>query len=112
MAASKPVVDVDAFRRDGFVKVQNTVPPDVADAARALLWEQLQWSPDDPAQWTEPVRWVADLTGAGPFGELVGSQVLAAALDLVCGTGGWLPRGALGNIPVRFPQCPPADDRG
>lgn len=109
------MVDLEAFTAHGFVKVANAVPRDVADAARALLWEQLGWSPDAPDRWNEPVRWVADLTGAGPFGELARSPELAAALNAVCGEGGWVPRGSLGNIPVRFPNTalvPPADDRG
>jgi hypothetical protein len=58
------------------------------------------------------VRWVSDMTGEGPFGELIHSRLLAAALDRICGAGARLPRGCLGNIPVRFPLLPPADDRG
>ncbi|MDZ4265066.1 MAG: phytanoyl-CoA dioxygenase family protein [Mycobacterium sp.] len=106
------MVDVEAFRTDGFVKVEQAAPRAVADAARALLWRQLGVSPDDPASWTQPVMWASDLTGAGPFGELARSRRLAGALDAVCGAGGWLPRGSLGNIPVRFPVSPAAEDRG
>ncbi|NVN49438.1 phytanoyl-CoA dioxygenase family protein [Mycolicibacterium hippocampi] len=106
------MVDVEAFERDGFVKVEQAAPRAVADAARALLWQQLGVSPDDPSTWTRPVMWASDLTGAGPFGDLVRSPRLAEALDAVCGVGGWQPRGSLGNIPVRFPVSPPADDRG
>ncbi|MGE2732834.1 phytanoyl-CoA dioxygenase family protein [Mycolicibacterium vaccae] len=104
---------LDVFAADGFVKVAGTVPREVADAARALLWGQLGVSPEGP--WTsgaQPVRWAADLTGHGPFGEIVRSAVLADALDALCGSGGWVRPGALGNIPVRFPVRPPADDRG
>lgn len=107
-----PVIDVDAFARDGFVKIERAVPRGVADAARALLWQRIGPSPEDRDTWIEPVVWAADLTGDGPFGELIRSPRLAAALDAVCGRGGWEPRGALGNIPVRFPVRPPADDRG
>lgn len=106
------VVDIEAFRRDGFVKVEQAAPAEIADAARHLLWTQIGLSADDPASWTAPVVWAADLTGAGPFGRLVNSAPLTDALDQICGTGGWLPRGALGNIPVRFPVHPPAEDRG
>ena len=106
------MVDVEAFRTDGFVKVEQAAPRAVADAARALLWRQLGVSPDDPASWTQPVMWASDLTGSGPFGELARSRRLAEALDAVCGAGGWLPRGSLGNIPVRFPVSPAAEDRG
>jgi hypothetical protein len=107
-----PMIDLDTFVADGFVKVEQAAPRHVADAARAVLWKQLGLSPDDPGQWSSPVKWTADMTGQGPFGELARSPVLAAALDRICGTGGWVPRGALGNIPVRFPVSPPNEDRG
>ncbi|WP_198538761.1 mitomycin antibiotics/polyketide fumonisin biosynthesis protein [Mycolicibacterium wolinskyi] len=106
------MIDVNEFMRDGFVKVEQAAPVEIADAARDLLWKQIGLSPDEPASWTQPVVWAADLTGQGPFGELAGSRVLSEALDQVCGPGGWAPRGALGNIPIRFPVSPPAEDRG
>jgi hypothetical protein len=106
------MVDLDAFVSDGFIKVEQAAPRAVADSARELLWRQLGVSPDTPDEWSQPVMWASDMTGRGPFGELLGSRVLAAALDAVCGAGGWQPRGALGNIPVRFPVSPPNDDRG
>lgn len=106
------VVNVDAFERDGFVKIEQAAPAEIADAARDLLWAQIGLSPDDPASWPGAVVWAADLTGAGPFGQLVNSALLTDALDQICGTGAWLPRGSLGNIPVRFPVDPPAEDRG
>lgn len=106
------MVDVDAFVRDGFVKIEQATPRDVADAARALLWRQLGLSPDDPTSWAEPVLWTVDMTGAGPFGEIATSPRLGDALDQICADCGWLPRGSLGNIPVRFPLAPTVDDRG
>ncbi|MBO0676098.1 mitomycin antibiotics/polyketide fumonisin biosynthesis protein [Mycolicibacterium sp. S2-37] len=106
------MVDVEAFLRDGFLKIEQPELRAAADAARALLWRQIGLAPDDPASWTSPVVWAADLTGTGPFGELSRSPRLATALDRVCGPGAWQPRGALGNIPVRFPARPGADDRG
>jgi hypothetical protein len=106
------MVDIDAFVCDGYARVANVVPRQTADAARAILWDRLGLSPDEPAGWTEPVKWTADLTGQGPFAEIVRSPVLAAALNEICGIGGWQPRGSLGNIPVRFPVTPAADDRG
>lgn len=106
------VVDVDAFMACGYVKIEQPQLRSAADDARQRLWTQLQLSPDRPEGWSEPVRWAADLTGDGPFGALVRSRALADALDRICGAGGWVPRGALGNIPVRFPVSPPAEDRG
>lgn len=106
------MIDVDALVADGYVKIEQAAPQTVADAARALLWTQLRLSPDEPDGWSAPVLWTADLTGAGPFGEIVRSAKLVAALDQICGAGGWSPRGSLGNIPVRFPLPPVLDDRG
>lgn len=106
------VVDVTAFERDGYVKISRPELRDAAAAARAQLWRQLKVSPDDPATWTRPVLWASDMTGAGPFGLLAGDPRLTEALNVVCGRGGWLPRGALGNVVVRFPVRPPAEDRG
>ncbi|MCV7172012.1 mitomycin antibiotics/polyketide fumonisin biosynthesis protein [Mycobacterium manitobense] len=106
------MLDVDEFIRDGFARLAGAARRETADAARDLLWRQIGLSPDEPENWNAPVKWAADLTGHGPFGEISRSPRLADALDLVCGRGGWLPRGALGNIPVRFPAQPPAEDRG
>ncbi|MCT7659892.1 phytanoyl-CoA dioxygenase family protein [Mycobacterium deserti] len=106
------MIDLDAFVADGFAKIEQAAPQGVADSARAALWHQIGWSPESPEEWTEPVKWVSDMTGQGPFGELARSPLLGAALDRICGVGRWVPRGALGNIPVRFPVSPPNDDRG
>lgn len=106
------MVDIDAFVRDGYLKVDHAVRRNVADAARAMLWKQLGLSSDNPASWTQPVLWAADLSGDGPLGEIAASRRLADALDQICGAGAWLPRGSLGNIPVRFPLPPSVDDRG
>jgi hypothetical protein len=106
------MLDLDAFIADGYIKLQQAGSRRAADAARAVLWRQLGLSPDDPTEWSAPVRWASDLTGEGPFGELIRSPALAAALDQICGIGAWLPGGALGNIPVRFPVSPADDDRG
>ncbi len=101
----------ESFVRDGFVKL-TIGSREQGEAAQALLWEQIGLSPDEPEGWREPVVWAADYTGQGPFGEMLRSPVLAAALDALCGKGGWQFRGAAGNIPIRFPRVPPADDRG
>lgn len=77
-----------------------------------MLWQSIPASPADPSTWTESVVWTADLGGSGPFGCLAHSPDLAAALDAICGVGGWQPRHSLGNIPVRFPVRPTAADRG
>lgn len=100
------------FERDGFIKIEQAAPRAVADAARDALWRQLGLSPAEPERWAKPVYWASDMSGVGRFGELARSPKLAAALDDICGVGGWFPRGSLGTIPVRFPVSPPDEDRG
>lgn len=55
-------VDVDAFVRDGFVAIRHAFPRHIADACRALLWQEIGASPDDPSTWTHPVVRVPDIT--------------------------------------------------
>jgi hypothetical protein len=105
------IVDVERFIADGFVKLEAAVPRDVGDAARDLLWRKIGLSPLAPDTWREPVVWASDLAGEGSFGEIIKSARLAGALDELCGPG-WIPRGQLGMVPIRFPRLPPADDRG
>ncbi|ANW66062.1 mitomycin antibiotics/polyketide fumonisin biosynthesis protein [Mycobacterium sp. djl-10] len=106
------MVDVEAFVSDGYLKIEQPQLRGVAEEARALVWKQLGLTPERAGDWTEPVRWAADHTGEGPFGKLCSSSRSTAALDALCGVGQWLPRRSLGNIPVRFPVPPTADDRG
>ena len=103
---------VDEFAENGYVKIEGAAPREVAEEAQRELWSRIPMSPDQPESWTEPVVWAADLRGDGPFGVLTRSRELADTLDAICGVGGWLPRGSLGNIPIRFPVRPVVDDRG
>ncbi|GLX93839.1 phytanoyl-CoA dioxygenase family protein [Herbidospora sp. NBRC 101105] len=112
MSAPFSAADLDAFARDGFLKLPAIVPREVADAARAVLWQQIGLSPDDPSSWTQTVVWTADPAGFGPFGQMIGSPRLAAGLDQIAGEGRWGRRTTLGNIPVRFPNLPDAGDTG
>ncbi|WP_066371176.1 phytanoyl-CoA dioxygenase family protein [Herbidospora mongoliensis] len=112
MSAPFSAADLDAFARDGFVKLPAIVPREVADAARGILWKMIGLSPDDPAGWTQTVVWTADPGGFGPFGQMMGSPRLAAGLDQIAGAGRWNKRTTLGNIPVRFPKLPDAGDTG
>lgn len=106
------MVDVGSFLRDGFLKLERPQLRQEADAARESLWESIAPTTADPSTWTEPVVWTADLYGGGPFGPLASSPDLAEAFDQICGKDGWVPRHCLGNIPVRFPVRPAAQDRG
>ena len=43
------------FIDDGFVRVDEAFPSQLADACRAILWRDLPCDPDEPKTWTRPV---------------------------------------------------------
>lgn len=99
---------VQAFIRDGFVRIDHAFPRELAEEARAIMWRDLPCDPDSPATWTKPV---IRLPGYGqpPFRAAANTPVLHAAFDQLVGKGRWIPRMGLGTFPVRFPH---ADDPG
>jgi hypothetical protein len=46
---------IEQFIIDGFVCIDRAFPRALADAARAILWNAIGCSPDDPTTWTQPV---------------------------------------------------------
>jgi hypothetical protein len=103
--------DVERFVEDGFVKLPQVVPRQVADACAARLWAEIDAEPDDPSTWTEPVVWVAGL-GHGPFREAVNAPGLHDAFDALVGPGRWAARDGIGAFPLRFPHPVEPDDAG
>jgi hypothetical protein len=99
---------VDAFRRDGFVKLERAVPRAVAAECAELLWAQVEAEPDDPDTWREPVEWM----GGPAFWAAADVSVLTAAFDQLVGAGPWVPQEGMGSFPIRFPHAVEPDDAG
>ncbi|MGH3511437.1 MAG: phytanoyl-CoA dioxygenase family protein [Pseudonocardiaceae bacterium] len=99
------------FIADGFVKIENAVPSDVAQACAELLWAEIGKDPDDEATWTQPVHWVGDMAQE-PFVRAANASVLHEAFDALVGPGRWVPRSSLGSFPLRFPHPDEPDDAG
>ncbi|MFF3409734.1 phytanoyl-CoA dioxygenase family protein [Streptomyces sp. NPDC002742] len=104
-------VMLERFLEDGFVRIEGAFPARVAADCVRLLWEETGCSPDDPATWTEPVRWIPGMA-QGPFAAAVNSPALHDAFDLLLGEGRWEPRYSLGSFPLRFPHEQEPDDAG
>ena len=51
---------IDAFITDGFVRIDNAFPADLAAKGRAILWMLTGLDPDDPSTWTKPVIRLGD----------------------------------------------------
>ena len=102
---------IQQFIQNGFVRVENAFPRDLADHGRAIMWRDLPCDPDDPATWTRPVIRLLEY-GEEPFRKAVNTPTLHAAFDRLVGRGRWRPRASLGTFPVRFPHPGDPGDAG
>lgn len=101
---------VSSFIADGFVRLDNAFPRELADEGRAILWRATGCDPDNPATWTRPV------IRLGGYSELLfrlaaNTPLLQAAYDQLVGRDRWVGPQGLGTFPVRFPSPDePGDD--
>lgn len=101
---------IDAFITDGFVKLEGAFAPEVAAAAREILWREIDCDPNDPTTWTQPVVRLGE-HGEEPFRRAATALALREACDQLVGESRWLPRISLGTFPIRFPSNQsPGDD--
>lgn len=102
---------INSFINDGFVKIENAFPIEIADECRAILWQATQFDPHNPDSWTQPVIRIGEL-GLEPFKKAANTVILHNAFDQLAGKDRWLPRETLGSFPIRFPNKEPATDTG
>ncbi|GGV26045.1 phytanoyl-CoA dioxygenase [Actinomadura cremea] len=103
-------LDIDAFVDDGYIRVPEAFPRELADECRAVLWRDTGCDPGDRTTWTRPVVRLGDYAQQ-PFRAAANTPRLRAAYDALAGQDGWAPRGSLGTFPVRFPSPDdPGDD--
>ena len=103
--------EVKQFIEEGFVKIENAFPTDVATAAREILWKDTGCDPHDSTTWTRPVIRLGDYSQE-PFSLAADTPVLHSAFDQLAGKGRWFPRGSLGTFPIRFPSDEDPGDAG
>ncbi|MEJ7676537.1 MAG: hypothetical protein WKG06_01405 [Segetibacter sp.] len=99
------------FINEGFVKLENAFPADIADKCRAILWKATQCDPNNPDTWTQPVIRIGEL-GLEPFKNAANTTLLLNAFDQLAGKGNWIPRMTIGSFPIRFPGKQEAIDTG
>lgn len=100
---------MEAFVRDGFVRIDDAFGRNLAAEARAILWRAADCVPENPATWPGPVVRLGQF-GGYPFREAANTPRLHAAFDRLVGPGRWLPCEALGTFPIRFPaEADPGD---
>lgn len=102
---------LERFIEDGYVRVDGAFPAALAEEARRILWRDTGCDPDDPRSWTRPVIRLGMYSEAC-FVAAAQTDVLRAAFDQLVGAGRWLPCGAMGTFPVRFPSPQDPGDAG
>ncbi|CAM3300954.1 phytanoyl-CoA dioxygenase family protein [Stackebrandtia soli] len=102
---------IEAFVRDGFVRVPAAFDARTAATCRDELWREIGYDAEDPATWVEPVVRVWHMH-TEPFRAAVNTPALHAAFDALVGAGRWVPRGGVGSLPLRFPHADAAEDTG
>src|SRR5690606_39655648 len=95
--------EINQFINDGFVKIENAFPKEVAEQCCEILWKDSGCDPHDPSTWTQPVVRLGEYAQE-PFRIAANTEKLLAAYDQLAGTGRWFPRGSLGTFPIRFPS--------
>jgi Phytanoyl-CoA dioxygenase (PhyH) len=101
----------EQFVHDGFVKLENAFPSEIAAEARAILWSATGCDPNNRKTWTRPVIRIGDLAQE-PFRQAVNTAALHSAFDELVGAGRWVPRLSLGGSPIRFPSPNDPGDTG
>ncbi|NGM44135.1 phytanoyl-CoA dioxygenase [Rhodobacter sp. SGA-6-6] len=101
---------VQGFIDDGFVRMDNAFPADLARRCRDELWAATGLSPDEPQHWTQPVIRIASMATPA-FVQAANTPRLHRAYDQLAGQGRWIAPRGLGTFPIRFPSPDaPGDD--
>lgn len=103
--------EIEAFIRDGYVRIEGAVAPTTVEAALDILWRDIPADRAEPATWRQPVVRLGHYAQA-PFREAANAPVLREAFDQLVGPGRWRPAGALGTFVVRFPSPEDPGDTG
>jgi hypothetical protein len=102
---------VEQFVTDGFVRLPDAFPRELAEECRAFLWRETGFDPDDPATWRQPVVRLGGYADE-PFQRAATTERLHGAFDQLVGAGRWQPRVGLGTFPIRFPHPDDPGDTG
>ena len=102
--------EIESFVRNGFVKIPDAFPRELADRCRLILWQAMGLDPERPDSWSQPVVRLGHF--AGPFKEAANTPRLHRAFDQLVGEGRWVPQETLGTFPIRFPSDDDPGDTG
>ncbi|RVT98466.1 phytanoyl-CoA dioxygenase [Mucilaginibacter limnophilus] len=102
---------IEQFIHDGFVRIDNAFSAELANAALAILWQDIPFDRFSPESWTEPVIRLGMYTQE-PFIKSLNTPALYAVFDQLVGANKWIPCKSVGSFPVRFPAGKEPNDIG
>ena len=102
---------IEQFIHNGFVRIDNAFPKEIADAALEILWNDLPCDRSGLSTWAEPVIRLGMYTNE-PFVNSVNNPKLHNAFDQLIGEDKWIPCQSVGTFPVRFPSNKAPNDTG
>ncbi|WP_205513545.1 phytanoyl-CoA dioxygenase family protein [Longitalea arenae] len=102
---------IKQFIEEGFVRIDNAFPPELAAEVRSILWKDMDADPGDPSSWTKPVIRLG-MYSQPPFIQSANTPILHAAFDQLVGKSKWIPCRSMGSFPVRFPSAVDPGDTG
>jgi hypothetical protein len=111
MSAKLTDQQIHHFIHNGFVKIDQAFPSDLAAQARSILWRDTGCDETDPTTWTKPVIRLG-MYAQEPFARAANAPILHQAFDQLVGPGRWNPRMDLGTFPIRFPSPDDPGDAG
>ncbi len=91
------------FITQGYTVLKNAFDPADAAAIRAIVWNKIGLSPDQPQTWEKPIIHLRESFG-GPEVQRVFSPRIHDAFDDLMGPGTWIHPHVLGWWPVLFPS--------
>jgi hypothetical protein len=100
-----------AYARDGFVRLDEAFPRELARHCRDLLWDQLEEQRDDPATWTRPVVRIGSQTDPA-FAAAATSPRWVEAIYEVAGPHAAPTPWMGGTFAIRFPVDGDSGDDG
>lgn len=102
--------EIEAFRRDGFIRVEGAFPPSLALRCRELLWEQIEEDAAEPSTWRRAVVRVGSQTDQA-FSDAARSPRWVSAIEELVGPKADPTPWMGGTFAIRFPvDEDPGDD--
>jgi hypothetical protein len=102
---------IDSFIKDGYVRLDQVFPRELAAECREILWRDTGFDHGDTSTWRRPVVWLWAYAQE-PFVRAANAPMLLSAYDQLVGQGRWAPMRSLGTFPIRFPTDQDTGDTG